>query len=263
MTGILINADDFGLSEGVCNAIEVLLENHWISSTSLMLCAEKAFELIPKYNIKRWTGSVGIHLQLTSGNCLSNPKDVPSLLIPGTKKFQDPRGRVVLSVFEVEKEWRTQITAGMELLGGLPSHLDSHHGVHRIPELFDLYLNLASEFGIQVRGTISNDAWKMRSRGVHGSIALVRNWTGKNLSKDDLIAQIAEVIIAYPEENFLELIIHPGYSDDYLRSISSLSDARENDFKVIRELGDEGWSLNTNLNLISRLEVISKYGSHT
>ena len=263
MTGILVNADDFGLSEGVCNAIEILLENHYISSTSLMLCAEKAFDLIPKYDIKKWSGAVGVHLQLTSGNCLSNPEEIPTLLIPGTRKFLDPRNRATPNVHEVEKEWRTQIRVGMELIGGLPSHIDSHHGVHRIPELFDLYLNLAAELGVQVRGTIGDDVEKMRFRHAFGSYALIRDWTGKNLSKIDLLLQINDARRLYPDEKFIELIIHPGYSDGYLRSISSLSDERENDFKVIREVGSEGWNLNTNLNLISRKEVLLRYGSHT
>jgi len=263
MTEILINADDFGLSEGVCNAIETLLDNACISSTSLMLCAEKAFELIPKYNIKRWSGAVGVHLQLTSGNCLSNPDEVPSLVIPGTRKFRDPRKNDSLNILEVEKEWRTQIESGIELLGELPSHLDSHHGVHRIPELFDIYLKLASELGIQVRGTIGEDVEKMRFSKVPGSIALVRDWTGKNLSKEALLFKINEVKNSHPKEKFLELIIHPGHSDDYLRSISSMSDARENDFRVIREFEGDEWSVATGLRLITRLEVISEYGTYT
>ncbi len=180
------------------------------------------------------------------------------MIIPETRKFFDPRNRTSFKVNEVEKEWRTQIGIGIELLGCKPSHLDSHHGVHRIPELFPLYLDLAAELGVPVRGTIGADVAKMKSRHVPGSVALVRNWTGKDLPKSELISQIEDVHKSYPEEKYLELIVHPGFSDDYLRSISSLSDARENDFSVVKELGAEGWNQNTNMTLISRLQAVSE-----
>ena len=263
MKGIIINADDFGLSEGVCDAIKILLDTRCISSTSLMLCAPKAFELIPKYNIKQWEGSVGIHLQLTSGECLSEPNEVASLVLSGTRKFKDPRKGAVPNIYEVEKEWRNQIKAGMALLEGIPSHIDSHHGVHRIPELFDLYMQLANEIGVQIRGTIGQDVEKMLLTKTPGTIALVRNWTGKKFSKEELLFQITEIRDNFPNEQVLELIIHPGYCDDYLRSISSLSDARENDFNVIKELASKNWLSELGLKLISRKEAMSQYGTNT
>lgn len=258
MIGIVLNADDFGISRGVCDAIRILLEEHSISSTSVMCAAPGALDLCNKFEISRWKGSVGVHLMLTSGECLADPASVRSLLVPGTRSLRDPRNTWFGEPEEVEIEWRAQIKAATELIGGTPSHLDSHHGMHRIPIYFDIYARLAKELSIPVRGLLGKDAEQMRRDRIPGSLAIVRDWTGKGLSSEALKTQIRRTISNCPKETVVEVVCHPGYSDDYLQSVSSLNRLRENDLVQLRKLKNEGWPMSHGYLLLSRQQEFDR-----
>ncbi|MCL2642514.1 MAG: hypothetical protein FWD52_03235 [Candidatus Bathyarchaeota archaeon] len=128
----------------------------------------------------------------------------------------------------------------------------------------DVYLTLAVKFGIQDRNdTIEVDVEKWCSRNVSRAITLIHNWTGKNLSKEELRSQINAVKNMCLAKKFFELIIWLRSSDNYICSIFSLSNARANNFRIARNLCGKDQNLNTNHNLISHLEGMFKYVSYT
>ena len=63
---IIVNADDFALTDGVSRGIARLMEMGAVTSTSVMTCAEGA-----KGRVRRHAGTLrgraGVHLQLTAG----------------------------------------------------------------------------------------------------------------------------------------------------------------------------------------------------
>jgi predicted glycoside hydrolase/deacetylase ChbG (UPF0249 family) len=251
MAHVIINADDFGISDGVCKSIIELLEAGAITSTSIMCAADGAVERISSWNARSLLGVAGVHLQLTSGVPISPASEVRTLVDEGTGRFIDPRDGPLPDLDQVECEWRRQIEVAMNALGGVPSHLDSHHGMHRIPELFEVYARLAMELGIPIRSAKGEIAKRMHSLGIRGTVALVRDWTGKSLGPESLPRMLNQVIKAQPEEDVVEIISHPGYSDDYLSSISSLALARENDHRGLLELHRVGWPQNEGHILVS------------
>lgn len=253
MTAILINADDFGLSDGICEAIELLFEAGAISSTSVMMAVEGAAERVKASSLRLWIGRVGVHLQLTSGQCVAEPEAVPSLLTVGSRRFRNPREGELPKVDEVEIEWRAQIAKFIETVGVNPSHLDTHHGVHRIPEYYELFLTLASEFGCRVRGGEGCSKYLMRKRGVCGTNAIVRDWTGKGLDCSELLRRVRAVSARFPDEEFVEIVTHPGFSDGYLRSVSSLSDMREGDFSALMGLSELSCCERSDIQLVTCL----------
>lgn len=255
MKNIIINADDFGLSDGICKSIWELFDCGAITSTSLMVAAPSAIERIGKWNGKLLVGNAGVHLQLTSGAPLSPLNEVVNLVDLSTGRFKDPRKEKLIAKEEVEREWRRQILAATDLLGGLPSHLDSHHGVHRIPELFPVYKKLANEMNIPMRGATSGAiAETIKQLNLKATIAIVRDWTGRSLNAEFLKDEIAKTIKSHPEERVIEIVAHPGYSDKYLEAVSSLAAFRENDHKVLTELARENWWKTLDYNLISYKE---------
>jgi predicted glycoside hydrolase/deacetylase ChbG (UPF0249 family) len=173
---------------------------------------------------------------------LSPAAEIPSLVEAATGRFRDPRKSELLpDPGEVEAEWRRQIEVAIELLGGLPNHLDSHHGMHRREDLFEIYVKLAAELNVPVRGAAGAIGVRMRSRGIRGSVAIVRDWSGRSLGAQELKRQVEAKIAEHPSESVIEVVVHPGYCDEYLKSVSSLSSAREDEHRGLMELANEGW----------------------
>lgn len=233
---VIINADDFGLSFGISKAINELFDIGAITSTSLMTAAPSAIKIMRENGVKNLLGYAGVHLQLTSGKPISNASDVSSL-IDNKGKFSDPRKRSDYKLSEVYFEWKNQIEIAIELLNGLPTHLDSHHGVHRVEGIFDVYTRLASEYNLPMRGSnLPVLTEKILSNKINASISLVRNWTGKELSSIELLKECNEVANTFPTEKYIEVISHPGFNDNYLESVSSLNKNREIDFHTLKEM---------------------------
>ncbi len=136
MTRLVINADDLGLSDGICKAIVELMDSGAVSSSSFMVAAPGAAERAKRWHLESYQGRVGVHLQLTGwGKPVADLKRVPSLIHNETLMFGSKEHLLRTNPEEVEVEWTRQIELTGDLLGGPPSHLDSHHGVHRSPHL--------------------------------------------------------------------------------------------------------------------------------
>ena len=81
MRGLIVNADDFGLSPGVSRGI---LRAHWegiVTSTTFMVNFPWAAEMAGLLRRAPRLG-VGLHLNLTTGAPVLPPAEVPSLVGP-------------------------------------------------------------------------------------------------------------------------------------------------------------------------------------
>jgi chitin disaccharide deacetylase len=236
---VLINADDFGMSDGVCRSILELLDIGAVSNTTLMLAVDGAAARMKKWNARSLLGVAGVHLQLTSGVPLSPPSEVASLVDPATGRFWAREDIYQIDPHEVEREWSRQIEAAMSVLGGIPTHLDSHRGVSRIPECIPIFVSLAQQYGLSVRGHPGETERIMTDLGVSGSISVAREWTGRGLPSSDLVSLVQQKVDDGAQ--IIEVVTHPGYNDPYLMKHSGLNHARENDHQVLRELVLQGW----------------------
>ncbi len=233
---IIINADDFGLSSGVSKAINELFSIHAITSTSLMVAVPYAKKIMQENGVKNLLGNAGVHLQLTCGKPITNARDVSSL-VDSMGDFLDPRNWKDIKPEHVYIEWKNQIECAIDLLNGLPTHLDSHVGAHRIDGMFDVYTRLGSEYKIPMRGSnMPVFSAKILSNKINASIALVRSWTGKGLSTVELLKECSEIANAFPNEKYIEVVSHPGFNDSYLENISFLNKNREFDFYALKEM---------------------------
>jgi len=132
---IIINADDFGYSTIVNDAIVRSFQRNLITSTSLMVNMpgfEDAVRLVREHPFL--PGKVGLHLNLTEGYPLSTA-------IRQCKRFCHPSGYFIyngqrplffLNIREkraVYKELKAQLDRAFAA-GIRPSHLDSHDHIH-------------------------------------------------------------------------------------------------------------------------------------
>lgn len=252
LRNVIINADDFGLSNGICRSILELFNQNAISSTTLMTAAPNGVRRIKKMGGKNLLGLAGVHLQLTGGQPLSKIAEVPTLWNSTQSKFRDLRNSSLPNLNDVRKEWDRQIQTSIDLLGGLPTHLDSHHGVHRDPDFFPIYLELSHKYEIPIRGAdFGIVKSRIKSESIKGTVAIVRDWTGRSLSYIDLINKMCDIIDQNPNEKVVEVVCHPGYFDPYLSKISSLSKAREKEHFELLKLAKSMWFKKNKLSLVS------------
>ena len=114
MIQLVVNADDFGLTQSV-NAGIVEAHGHGILTSTTLLANGAAFDgAVEAARNARGLG-VGVHLNLTEGRPVSNPRDVPSLVNAGGELYGGPGGvmrRLLVGQMrleEVEREFAAQI----------------------------------------------------------------------------------------------------------------------------------------------------------
>lgn len=229
--GVIINADDLLLHESIDRAILLLFEECAISNATAMMCLPESERRLRQLKEVMPTRKIGVHLQLTSGKPLLS--DVPSLVSHDTEGFLDKRSLANALADEVEREWRAQIELFCSIVGHRPSHFDTHHGPHRLDHLLPVYLRLADEYAVPVRGGNRALGETIASRGLRTTSVCLGDWTGRGQSADVLMERILEYH-APGGPATVEVVSHPSLQDPRLRKVSSLNDARFTDFSELR-----------------------------
>ncbi len=148
-----INADDFGFSTGVNQAIITAHQRGILTSTSLMVtgdAAEAAIELAASNP----TLAVGLHLVLGMGRSVLPPEQIPNL-VDSDGKFSDDPGRAGLSYqfnAKARRELPLEIRAQLEKFrqtGLKLSHVDGHLHLHSHPVVLRHLVSFAEEFEIR------------------------------------------------------------------------------------------------------------------
>jgi len=224
---LIINADDFGLTDGVSQGIAESLASGTVSSTTAMLCAPGSQKRIEKW-IECLRGRVGVHLQLTGGRPISPVADVPSL-VGSDEHFYRSASDIDPLFEDVVVEWRSQVERLREL-GLQPTHLDTHHHVHRHPVAFAGVLAVAEHYDLPVRTLSETMTDRIRARGVRCSDKTILEFYGappleKVLSLLDSAFETAPCTV--------ELMCHPGIVNDDLRRTSSYVDERGRELTML------------------------------
>jgi predicted glycoside hydrolase/deacetylase ChbG (UPF0249 family) len=148
---LIVNCDDLGSSHAANVGIYECLREGIATSATLMVPCPWAREAAARHRGE----DVGVHLTLNSEWDLYRwgPLTHSPSLLDGDGGFP----RTVQEVWdhadldEVRRECRTQVERAI-LWGFDVSHLDSHMGTLQLrPEFFDVYLELAVDFGLPLR----------------------------------------------------------------------------------------------------------------
>ena len=148
---LIINCDDLGVCHAANVAVYEALRSGSATSSSLMVPAPWGREAAAQYRGE----DVGVHLTLNAEyeRYRWGPITRAPSLLDGDGGF--PRTTTDVwehaDLDEVRRECRAQIERAI-LWGFDISHLDSHMGTLQLrPEFFDVYLDLAVEFGLPIR----------------------------------------------------------------------------------------------------------------
>jgi chitin disaccharide deacetylase len=189
---LIVNADDFGLSDGVNRGIARAHEDGVVTSASLMVRGDGAHGAAA-YARAHPRLSVGLHLDL------------------GEWIYRDGEWRPLYEVVPLDdeeaigREIEAQLAAFRALTGTYPSHLDSHQHVHQREPTRSLLLSAAEWLSTPVRGF----APAVRYSGAFYGQTAKGDPLPDAVSVDSLLRILREL-----SAGITELGCHPGEADD-------------------------------------------------
>lgn len=208
---LIVNADDFGLTAGVSRGI---LRAH---REGLVTSATVLASLPPQPELDAAAAGaglgLGLHFNLTWGRPVSPAGTVPSL-VDAEGRF----GRDLATLQErarpddVRRECETQIEVFSRRFGRPPTHLDSHHHVHRVPRVMDAVVDVVLAARLPLRSQDAGFREGLRRHGIAttdhfvGDAQVEAYWTTERL-----LDQLATLPLGVTE-----LMCHPGVFDEDL-----------------------------------------------
>ena len=252
---LIINGDDFGLTKGVTKGIIKGIKEGIITDTSALANSDY---FIDAANLAKEEGilSMGVHLTITFLKpVLKELKNIVDkdgffyrkpLLIPAPYDY-----------IEIEDELRAQIekflSTGLKL-----NHLDTHHIFSIMDEkIFEIVVKLAKEYNVPIRRdfSLSNNEEKLfdiARKNIINTTDILLFQSGKAVTKEYIIENVDK----YKEEDIdVEILAHPGYVDEELKKISSLTYNREKELEVYLDSEIKQYINKSNVELISYCQL--------
>jgi chitin disaccharide deacetylase len=192
MRSLIVNGDDFGASHGINLGVIEASERGILTSASMMV-DRAASDEAARLGARLRTLAVGLHVVLP-------PAAAPA---------------------QAEGEVERQLERFVELSGQTPTHIDSHHHVHRDPRLLPVFLAVAERHRLPLRDHC----------GVHHIATFYGQWDGETHLEHVSPNAIARIVSSELEEGFNELCCHPGYVSGDLES--SYSRERQTELETL------------------------------
>jgi len=195
---VIVNADDFGRSDGVNRGVIQAHEKGIVTSASLMVRYAAAADAA-EYGRHRPQLSLGLHVDL------------------GEWLYQDGTWTAVYELEQCEDEVERQLDAFRSLVRRDPTHLDSHQHLHKEEPVRSIMLATSQRLGVPLR---SVSPWVRYCGSFYGQTG-----TGEPLPSAISVEGLVTILCGLPE-GVTELGCHPGYADD-LRSQYAAERERE------------------------------------
>jgi hopanoid biosynthesis associated protein HpnK len=250
MKRLIVNADDFGLAEGINQAVR---EAHLagILTSATLIANGRAFDSAVRIARALPTLGVGIHLNLTQGKPAAPKEEIASLL---DEQGEFKRGVTTLlwadllhriQPEEVKLEIRSQIEKVLQA-GLVPTHVDGHKHFHFWPPFFSIVVNLAREYGIPAIRLAARPPGTrlsppiaspgvlfqlLKQQGLELSLSILAGINQRlvfppEMKRPDFLWGASHTgfldggnlrdLLAHVEEGVNELMCHPGYVDEGL-----------------------------------------------
>jgi predicted glycoside hydrolase/deacetylase ChbG (UPF0249 family) len=188
---LIVNADDFGLSEGVNRGIIEAAESGILTSASLMV-RQPAVAAAAAY--ARTTGRISVGLHLDLGEWIYHDGEwVPLYSVVSTEDSK-----------AVASEVSHQLAEFRRLMGKNPTHLDSHQHVHRNEPVRSIAMDIAKQLGIPLRDFTPEIQY---CGDFYGQTGESESWP-EGISLSNL-----KTILSGLPEGITELGCHPGYGE--------------------------------------------------
>lgn len=221
MNRLIINADDFGINEVVTAEVEKQIERGSVTSTTVMANGDCLGE-VSRFAAMHPEASFGVHL------CLSEFDSITKSEALHRAGLTDKDGRFIhMAVFRlknlgegyVQQAIRDELNAQIDMISslGFPiSHADSHHHVHTIYPLRQVFAEVLHERGIH-KLRIGGDlrSWRMKAHVKKWLCRMRLNrYYHESFSTTDSFMSYREFIhegYIFKDGYTIELMCHPGH----------------------------------------------------
>ncbi len=228
---LIINADDFGLSKSITDGIVDGIKGGYITSTNIMAnmpYTKYAVEEALKNNLK----SVGIHINLTVGKpIIKNPIliDENGVFLYNRKQIENP----YLTYESVYNEIMAQFDAINKYSKGeiKINHITTHHHLGDNKIIKQVIYDIAKKLNLSIRHEDYCEGFDLKMPDM-----FYKEFSIKNVNLDC----VKSFIDKFSKTNLtIEFLTHPGYIDDYTKSITSYlnRDKELQILKTAKELG--------------------------
>ena len=256
---IIINADDFGLCDGVNKAVAQAHTEGVLTSATIMANMPAAEEAV-KIAKKLPSLGVGVHLNLFEGRPVSKDSRVDCLLDANGRFALSPVRLSLLSMgrHKTRNAIRTELAAQIQWVidsGLAPTHLDSHKHIHSFPAIFPIVCESARRFSIAaVRFTfepkqLSQMPWPLHSENGRKRAKIVRTMAkinriqNRHFLKTDALLGVAhtgkidvnffKAVSLYNPAATAEVMTHPGLADGAERGENKLLHQRKVELEAL------------------------------
>lgn len=270
MQRLIVNADDFGLTDGINRAVADLNDAGALRSATLMAEAPR-FEDAVRIAQQRPALGVGCHIVLVDGVPAADPASIPSLLGPSRSRTDPPEFRTTLGAFvrelslgriareDIEREASAQILR-LQGAGIAVTHVDTHKHTHIFPVVLDGVTRAAKACGVRAIRNPFEPGWstagtpnaglirklQLRLLGRHRQnfwrVIQQREFATTDgclgvLATGTLDEATLRSAFQSMPDGVWELVCHPGHFDEELRATRTrLQESRATELAALRML---------------------------
>lgn len=233
---IIINADDFGLSDETNETVLASFEQSLVTSATLMANMPAFQSACQQAQEHHFAQHLGLHFNLTYGKPLTHDIRLVKNICnsQGEFEFGLPRHTLYLpkttkqAIYqELKQQWQACLDNGIQ-----PSHIDSHQHVHNLLPIANIVASFAKQKGVPVRLARNTGKNIGMAKAAFKSIVNARI---TRLSKTAVryACTPIDLINGFKPEGIVEIICHPKrladgrIGDDYLPANTALKDVIE------------------------------------
>jgi predicted glycoside hydrolase/deacetylase ChbG (UPF0249 family) len=229
VTLLIVNADDFGRTDGIVGGT---LEAHLagvVTSATAMILEKAARRGIAEARRRAPRLSLGLHFVLTGGGPPASDPVSVATLAPHGRFLKNARALPAeIPAAEVRRELEAQIALFTTAAGRPPSHLDSHHHCALHPSVGPVFAEVAEAHGLPARAASPGALAELKARSVPTPDAFLDGFYGDGATVENLLG-----ILAGLSAGTSELMCHPGRSDPELAAGSSYAAEREREIEAL------------------------------
>ena len=251
---IWLCADDYGMAPGVNDAIRQLIARGRINATSVMVGAPSftagEAEALDALNSGERRAALGLHVTLTGPFAPVSEGYHPlrAHRFPRLNEMMRLAHLRRLSVERLTVEIGSQLRRFLQAFGRLPDFIDGHQHVQLFPQVRDAFLKVAAEAApdawvrqcgrprgarpLHDRKSLLLDLLSVRFRTKAARLGVKTNpaFAGSYdfVAKADYAEIFPRFIADMPDGGLI--MCHPGFVDDELKGLDSLTELREREF---------------------------------
>lgn len=260
MPQLIVNADDFGLTPLINQAIIRAHHEGIVTSTTVMINLPDAPTGLERAQQEAPELALGLHLNLTNGSPVCAVDQIPSLVDENGLFYRIEHLSEVALQFDADElyqELAAQIERFVELTDHLPSHMDAHYHIAlMLPAALEATLALAHEYQLPLREVMPDltpeqaiplvqsfipslptpmletmltmlDDVRVRNPAAHMPAQFISRFSSPHNTLGDLLNILTDV---KESSRPAELMCHPGFAND---PGTTIAEDRQREFDVL------------------------------